>query len=333
MNQISAIRDSSLGAYIVRSTPLFYLEGALSSIDRPPYVRSASGIAWFGNYFAVVQDDANFIALVDTKIEKVIAVTLPAGEGGKRQFDDTRGNKKFKMDLESCVLVALEDQEILITFGSGSNSFRENIVILRNLSEAPLPEVYNAAELYKCLRSAKDFAGSELNIEGAVFLDKKIRLFNRGNGAASEDTEAVNASCDLDWQSLYAYLINPKEKPPSLQNITHYYLGNLDDLALGFTDVTDYNSKLFFSAAAEDSPDAVTDGEVSGSALGVLDKQNKIRWVEITNGDGSRFKGKVEGITFLENDPNRIFVVIDQDSPDKASELCEVHLLGPWFEV
>jgi hypothetical protein len=333
MNKISSMRDSNLAANIVRSTPLFYLEGAAPSLDRPSYVRSASGIAWSGNYFAVVQDDANFIALVDTKIEKAIAVTLPAGEGGKRQFDDTRGNKKFKMDLESCVLVRHENQEILITFGSGSNPFRENIVILRNLSEAPIPEVYNAAELYKILRSAKDFAGSELNIEGAVFLDKKIRLFNRGNGAASEDTEAVNASCDLDWQSLYDYLINSKKQPPALQNITRYYLGILGDLALGLTDATDYNGKLFFSAAAEDSPDAVTDGEVSGSALGVLDKQNKIRWIEITHGDGNRFNGKVEGITFLKNEPNRVFVVVDQDSPEKASELCEIQLLGPWFEV
>jgi hypothetical protein len=333
MNQISALQDSNLGAHIVSSVPLFYQEGAEPALDRPSYVRSASGIAWSGHYFAVVQDDANFIALVDSNKEQVNAVALPAGVGGKRQFDDTRGNKKFKMDLESCALIRHDGREFLITFGSGSNSFRENIVILRNLSKALQPEVYNAAELYKALRAAKDFAGSELNIEGAVFLDNKIRLFNRGNGSASEDVKAVNASCDLDWHSLYAYLINPKEQPPILQNIVQYHLGTLGGLALGFTDAADCKGKLFFSAAAEDSPDAVTDGEVSGSVLGVLDEQNKMRWTEIVYADGSQFKGKVEGITFFENKPNRVFVVADQDSPDKASELCEVQLLGPWFEV
>jgi hypothetical protein len=136
----------------------------------------------------------------------------------------------------------------------------------------------------------------------------------------------------LDWQSLYAYLTN-SEEPPILQNIVRYHLGSLGDSGLGFTDATDCSGKLFFSAAAEDSPDAVTDGEVSGSALGVLDKQNKIRWTEIVYADGNQFKGKVEGISFLENDRSRIFVVVDQDSPDQASELCEIQLVGPWFEV
>jgi hypothetical protein len=161
MNEILAASDSNLAAEIVRSTPLFYQEGAMPALDRPAHVRSASGIVWVNNYFAVVQDDANFIALVDLTEGKVSAVTLPAGEGGKRQFDDVRGNKKFKMDLESCALVPGASEELLITFGSGSNSFREKIVILSGLRNDPRPDVFNAGELYESLRSAKEFAGSE----------------------------------------------------------------------------------------------------------------------------------------------------------------------------
>jgi hypothetical protein len=331
MNEIFAVADPNLIAQITRSIPLLYLEGAIPALDRPAHVRSASGIVWTGNYFAVVQDDANFIALVDSTKEKVTAVTLPRGEEGKRQFDDLRGNKKFKMDLESCVLVESEDQKLLITFGSGSSTFREKIVILRNLTDDPQPDVYYAPELYKLLRSATEFAGSQMNIEGAVFLDKKIRLFNRGNGSSSENLQPVNASCDLDWQSLYAYLMNPKEKPPAIENIVRYNLGNFSDLPLGFTDVTNCGGQLFFSAAAEDSPDAVTDGEVLGSVLGIFNGQDKIRWAEVSYKDGHRFSGKIEGVAFLENNRDRVFVVVDPDSPNKPSELCEVHLMGPWF--
>ena len=325
--------DSSISAHIVRTFPLFYLEGPSSELDRPPHVRSASGIAWGDSYFVVVQDDANFIALVDSTKEKVTAVTLPAGEGGKRQFDDLRGNKKFKMDLESCVIVSQEGQNLLLTFGSGSNAFREKIVILRDLMGTPRPEVCNGSELYTALLSNKEFAGSEMNIEGAVFIDKKIRLFNRGNGASSKGDKPVNSSCDLDWQSLHTYLMNPKEKPPVLENIVRYDLGTLSNLPLGFTDATNCDGKLFFSAAAEDSPDAQTDGEVAGSVLGIFDGQNKIRCAEVSYANGNRFRGKIEGVTFLENEDHRVFAVIDQDSPNKPSELCEVQLIGPWFKI
>lgn len=323
--------ECNLSARIVRSLPLFYLDGAAPELDRPAHVRSASGIARVENRFIVVQDDANFIALTDLTGEKVIAVTLPAGEGGKRQFDDLRGNKKFKMDLESCVVVSREEQNLLLTFGSGSNAYREKIVILRNLTGAPEPEVYDASELYLLLRSTKEFSGSEMNVEGAVFIDKKIRLFNRGNGSSSEDAEPVNASCDLDWQSLYAYLINPKEKLPILQNVVRYDLGSLDGLPLGFTDATSCGGKLFFAATAEDSPDALTDGEVKGSVLGIINEQNEIRWAEVCDANGNKFLGKIEGVTFLEKENHRAFVVTDQDSPEKASELCEVRLIGDWF--
>jgi hypothetical protein len=325
--------DLNLSAQIVRTFPLLYSQGSAPGLDRPAHVRSASGIAWVKSYFVVVQDDANFIALVDSSKEKVAAVTLPAGEGGKRQFDDLRGNKKFKMDLESCVIVPHEGQDLLLTFGSGSNAFREKIVILRDLTETPEPEVYDASELYTALRSTKEFAGSEMNIEGAVYIEKKIRLFNRGNGASSKGDKPVNSSCDLNWQSLHTYLMNPKEKPPLLENIVRYDLGTLGNLPLGFTDATNCDGKLFFSAAAEDSPDAQTDGEVAGSVLGVFDEQNKPRWTEISYADGNQFRGKVEGITFLEKENHRVFVVIDQDSPNQPSELCEVRLIGSWFQA
>lgn len=325
--------DSSLSARITGTFPLFYLDGSNSELDRPAYVRSSSGIAWIGSRFVVVQDDANFIAFVDSNKENVTSVSLPAGESGKRQFDDLRGNKKFKMDLESCVIVSHEGKDLLLTFGSGSNAFREKIVVLGDLMGTPRPDVYNTSELYAMLRSTKEFAGGEMNIEGAVFIDKKIRLFNRGNGAASKGNDPVNSSCDLDWISLHTYLMNPNEKPPVPENIIRYDLGSLGDLPLGFTDATNCNGKLFFSAAAEDSPDAQSDGKVTGSVLGFFDAQNKPLWTQINDADGNRFLGKVEGLTFLEKKNDRVFVVIDQDSPDEPSELCEVQLTGPWFQI
>jgi hypothetical protein len=104
-------------------------------------------------------------------------------------------------------------------------------------------------------------------------------------------------------------------------------------LPLGFTDATSCEGQLFFSAAAEDSPDAQTDGEVVGSVLGVFDGQSSVRWTEIRYANGNRFRGKIEGITFLEKARDRVFAVVDQDSPDEPSQICEVQLVGPWFDI
>src|SRR3954451_15602340 len=129
---VRARHDPSLSARIVRSVPLLYAESADASLDRPAYVRSASGIARVAGCVAVVQDDASFVAVVDAATGLARAITLPAGEGGLRQFDDLRGNKRFKLDLESCVTV--DEGEMLVAFGSGSTPARERIVLVRGVA-------------------------------------------------------------------------------------------------------------------------------------------------------------------------------------------------------
>ncbi|HEX8244150.1 MAG TPA: hypothetical protein VF541_11655, partial [Longimicrobium sp.] len=196
---------------MVRSVPLLYADGADPALDRPAHVRAASGAVLAGGRLAVVQDDANFIALVDPGTGRAAAVTLPAGEGGARQFDDLRGNKRFKLDLESCELLGDGDgREMLVAFGSGSTPLRERIVVARGLDGAePQIEIVDASALYALLRAETDFAGSELNVEGAAKVGGVLRLFNRGNGAPHGDLRPVNAKCDLALDALHAFLRDP----------------------------------------------------------------------------------------------------------------------------
>src|SRR5688500_6401908 len=96
-------RSPTLVARVTRCIPMTYAAGADLSADRPAHVRAASGLAWFGDRLAVVQDDANFIALVDPATGLTDAVPLPPGPGGIRPFDDSRGHKADKLDLEAIV--------------------------------------------------------------------------------------------------------------------------------------------------------------------------------------------------------------------------------------
>lgn len=324
--RIAGRRDEGLSARILRSVPLLYAQGADPAQDRPAHVRAASGLAWVNGRVALVQDDANFVALVDPATGAATAIALPPGEGGVRQFDDLRGNKRHKLDLESCVAVRDDDgREVLVGFGSGSTEARERIVLVRGIGGgAPEAAVVDASALYARLRAETAFAGSEMNVEGAAVLGGTLRLFNRGNGAPARGLAPVDASADLDLAAFLAYLRAPgSAPPPEPRGVTQYALGGLRGVPLTFTDAEARGGAVLFAAAAEDSPDTYHDGVVIGSAIGIVDG-GEARWTPILDIDGSPYAGKVEGILAHPSNPHRLLAVIDRDDPRVPSELLEI---------
>jgi hypothetical protein len=328
----TAVGDPALAAVVVARASLYYAEGADASLDRPAQVRAGSSLAWVPGGIALVQDDANFVALVDPDGPRVRAIHLPAGAAGRRQFDDRRGNKAHKLDLEACVAVETEDGTLLLALGSGSTAAREHVALVRGWeSSEPHVAVVHVPRLYDTLRREHAFAGSELNIEGAVHLGDRLRLFGRGNGAPRADVRPINATCDLDWPTLLAHLRAPdRGPPPTPTNVVPYGLGTLGGLALSFTDAALWRDAMLYTATAEDSPDATRDGRVSGSVVGVINDAERVRWAPLTDAAGQPFVGKVEGVVATGGAGDRLFAVVDADDPDAASELCTVELRGEW---
>ncbi|GFE71269.1 hypothetical protein [Chroococcus sp. FPU101] len=322
-----AVRDPSLQATVLNTTPLFYSLGADLSIDRSAHVRAGSSLSWFGDFLAIVQDDANFLVLINPSDLQVNAIVLNTGEDGLREFDDLRGNKKFKLDLEACTTIPTTNGDLLLAFGSGSTSRREQILIVTE-QEPNSFILKQASAFYQLLRDGTDFSGSELNIEGVIFYNNHIRLFNRGNGAIRGNLVPINATCELDWNEFNAYLQNINLQPPKIKNICQYDLGELNGLSLSFTDATATKNGIIFSATAENSPDATKDGFVSGSVLGIL--EDTPRWIELRNLDGSLFTLKVEGVCLSKKSKNRLYLVIDADNPILPCKLCEIEITGEW---
>jgi hypothetical protein len=175
-------------------------------------------------------------------------------------------------------------------------------------------------------------AGGELNLEGAVVLGDTVRLFGRGNGASRDGVASSNATCDVDLDAFLRHVLSPDRDPaPQPRNVVRYDLGSLDGIALGFTDAAPWrDGGIVYSATAEDSPDATSDGQVAGSAIGVIDAAGAARWSEITEKSGERFEGKVEGLLVVPDAPDRLYVVADADDPDAPSSLLVVELRGDW---
>jgi hypothetical protein len=294
-----------------------------------------------GERFAVVQDDANFLALVDPATGLADAVTLPAGVGGRRTFSKAEGTKEHKLDLEACCLVddpRRPDARVLVAFGSGSTDRREQVVVIGGLETGPAAAaevtVVDASALYAALRAEAAFAGAELNVEGAARLRtadgrEVVRLFARGNGGGNALGGAASATCDLDAARLAAYLVGPGPAPaPRPERVVRYDLGAVAGERLGFTDATPLGGAgaVLYVASAEASADVVEDGPVAGSAVGVIAVDGRARWAPIVADDGGAFPEKVEGAAF--DGEGRCWVVVDQDDPDCESELCLVALDG-----
>lgn len=329
--QITARHDSALQARIVRRTPLYYDDDPAPELERPPYVRAGSSLTCIAEYVVVVQDNTNFIALIDVSRSRATSLPLPAGPDGDRVFDAEHGNKRHKFDLEACVAIPADNGSLLVAFGSGSSAERQRIVVVRwPEHEQPQAQVYDGTSFYQRLRDTADFAGSELNVEGAVYLgDDRLRFFQRGNGAAHDGLQPIDATCELRWSELWAYLQAPDTPPPTPEAIVQYDLGELDGCRLGFSDAELVGDVILYSASAETTSEANTDGAIQGSVLGVIDADGA-RYAWLTDADGQPLAEKIEGLTIGVGDRYQAYFVVDDDK-DEPSALFEVELSGPWY--
>ena len=324
---------------------MIYDEGPSRADDRPSHVRAASGLSAFNEYLAVIQDDANWLALIDAD-DRIHALPLPPGPGGARVFSSGRGNKHEKFDLEACITVPGEDGHELIGFASGSHPGREWILRVRESASFGVTltntathaqaqtrlsaEFLEAARFYEALRANRTFSGAGLNIEGAVTLgDDRILLFQRGNAPAVDGFEPVDATAEISWRALAAHLADAENvPPPEPENVTHYDLGTLDGVRLTFSDAEHLGSgRILYSASAEDP----TTERIAGSALGVIDLDGSARWTELTNRDGGLFRGKIEGLSRDVRDARKVHFVIDDDDETVPSELFEAALSEAFF--
>ncbi len=264
-----------------------------------PFIAAASGLVLVQNRFYLVADDELSILGINQDLESSGEnFTIFSGELPK----DKKERKKLKPDFEC--LVYLGNQKSLLCLPSGSKKNRNRGALLNlktnTVTELYLKKVYNALEdLY-----------SELNIEGAIILENKIRLFQRGNGPLHQ-----NAIIDLELERFL------KDEIQGLKAID-IELGRLGSVPLSFTDATLFNNRIFFTAVAEDSESTFEDGEFSGAILGEMSLDGNI-----LRTTGLGISSKPEGIAF---DDKFFYLVTDDDDRKKPSRLfrCSVDQLS-----
>jgi len=302
--------DPALEVRVLGSRALRYDQPSDPRDDRPDHVRAASGLAIYGGRLVVVQDDASFLAVVAS--DGVSAIKLPRGLDGRRRFEVAIGNKLDKLDLESCI--AIDDE--LWAFGSGSLPIREKICRVQHAT----PRVVDAGPFYARVREA---LASGLNLEGVARQRDQLLLFHRGNTGGQDLGPAI---LRISLEAMRAWL-DGRAQLPVIEAIEGYDLGELAGQRLGFTDAVADDDRVLYLAAAEAGADAIGDGEIAGSQLGVI-RSDTVRAAPVRGPDGAPIKA--EGLALDPARPGHGWIALDPDDPDQPTTLLEIELLGPW---
>ena len=285
---IVAREDSALSAQIVEFRSL---EG----------VTAGSALLRIGARLLAVHDDAFRVTWIDPRRFGLAPVVL-RGEGSALP-------KSRKPDFESAVRTADGDIYLL---GSGSTSRR--CTVARIDLESRVVALRDRIDLYRCVQEALELA-TRPNVEGAIVRDERLSLFHRGIGASP------SAIVDLPIDALGG------AAPRALAAQT-FDLGELDGVRLAFTDAAPVSAhRLLFVAAAEDAPDAIADGPVTGSVLGILEDPASARFARLIAPDGAPCRFKVEGLA-VDDDLRGAWVLTDPDDPREPTQLGRVELGG-----
>lgn len=251
------------------------LDIAPAETSRPSYVYSASGLVELGNRFYIVADDELHLAVFENDSKKLghWVRLLP----GKLPLDyDQR--KKEKPDLESIAHLGPYEYAphgALLMVPSMSRRNRINGILLTldengEIVGEPLPIDFGD------LRDKLKDMVEELNIEGALFLQKKIKLLHRGSRGKSK-----SAVIDIDAAPFLKQLHDThKPSADTIRGMTEYDIGVIAGVPLQFTDAVKISDDRFlFVATAEDTTNAIDDGASLGSAVGIIDAAGRIERV------------------------------------------------------
>ena len=275
-----------------------------------PGLPSASGVEIIGPVAYVIGDDSPYLYQLDA------ATLAPAGRialfEAAADFASGRMPKLVKPDLECMVALTWPDGRAgLLLLGSGSRPNRARAWFVP-AEGAQVPEAVDLTLLYALL-AAQLPAGVVLNLEAAATTATELLLFQRTVGRADAALLFV-----LPLAETLALLTNaPGANPPAVHQLA-FGLPLIDGCPAGFSGATFVDGRLFVSASVEDTADAVLDGAVLGSFVGVVDvAAGTATLAQLAWADGRPYFGKVEGLAVrrqLADGHFELLLVTDDDA-------------------
>jgi hypothetical protein len=185
-----------------------------------------------------------------------------------------------------------------------------------------VPEALNLAPLYDLLRPQLP-PGAVLNLEAAATSGTELLLFQRTMGRAD-----AALLFQLPLLAALAF-VQGRGGAPAVAAMP-FALPEIAGSPAGFSGATFAEGVLFVTASVENTTDAVLDGEVLGSFVGVVNRETqKATFALLAWPDGRPYHGKVEGLAVRRSVGRRhweLLLVTDDDQGGSTAVLAELTL-------
>jgi len=273
---------------------------------------SASAIEYSGNKIYLIGDDASYLLVLDSNLNRIDTIQLYSHSG-------KRIAKERKADLEAMTMVRRNKESSLVALGSGSGPLRNS-----GWKIHPLSKLKDSIQLDSFYTRLKKQGIREINIEGACWSPGFFYLVNRGNKAYP-----VN------------FLIKTKEEfwkqPEKEFNLVRMGV-NLDTNSFQGVSGMDYayvSDRLVMTVSTEDTRSAYEDGAIGKSYLWIVEFiSSKRDWLAINPDQvvdleavDNRFKGqKIESVTILDETKKFLTLLLAADNDDGSSTLFKVQI-------
>lgn len=273
---------------------------------------SASALEFFHDRLYVFGDDGALLAILDTNYRLIDTVRFLPDTGYRIQ-------KETKPDIEAAAIF-MEGKFIhLYAFGSMSASNRELIFSfplssLDNFSTSPFVITPDTSII------------KQLNIEGACFVKEYLLLANRGNTTypknhlikTSFSKENFMAGGSAPIKSIQEIILPSSTLPIGISGL--YFVEEMN--------------MLLFTASEENTPDAISDGTIGDSYLGIVKNFNRRKEKTMRpdhliklSSISPLFKGqKIESVALQQIEGDKLVLHLAADNDNGESTLCKIRL-------
>jgi uncharacterized protein DUF6929 len=261
-----------------------------------------------GRFLYVVADDELHLGVFRSTgaklghLVRLFAGELPAA---------AKERKARKPDLEALTLLpsfAGYPHGALLALGSGSKRNRRMGALLALDAQGEAGDTPQVCDLSGMFAVPEDIFAA-LNIEGAVVVGDELCVLQRGNKRASENA-VIRFHLPALLGALGSGLPIAATEPLTPSAICAAALGEIKGIPLCFTDAAALpNGEFVFTAIAEDTEDNYNDGPCTGAAVGIADREGRLRHLYPLDRPH-----KVEGVDArVEGDVIRLLLVTDAD--------------------
>ena len=289
------------------------------------HLPSASGIELVNETYYIVGDDSPYLYELDAEYKLAQRHVL----FDTADFSSGRIPKPLKPDLEGMAHFIYGRDQLLLLIGSGSSDMRNRAFVVNVTDNMQVKEL-DFSRLYTFLKRVLHLrTEGELNLEGFAMDETYTYIMQRAIGIGS------NVLFRFDTEAFKDFLINDGDIPAAA--VYHFALSKLEGYGAGFSGAYALQDKLFFTASVEDAPNAIEDGEVVGSLVGMIDLNRlpyatdaanplQVPTVQLMNPDGSVYTGKAESLVVKAGEGSSYQLVVVSDDDQGGSELLEIEL-------